>query len=121
MCSATRRSAASTKGLGGLWAYFGYTAGPKMLELVIAVSKHRRLPDGVLDEEWAKEAAELLEVGIRAMLVACTGAMTCYKLERLRTLRRRRARASEEETAKPRRVGRPPKNKTAAAMMNDLP
>jgi hypothetical protein len=85
-----------------LWAYFAYTAGPKMLELVMAVSQSRRLPDRALHDGAGAE----LEVGIRAMLLACSGAMTHYKLERLRTLRRRRKAASEEKI-RPKRATKP--------------
>jgi hypothetical protein len=93
-----------------------------MLELVMAVSEGRRLPDWALGEG---ADAEVLETGIWAVLLACTGAMTHHKLERLRTLRRRRASAREEETgpkqaSKRRRVGRPPKKRTAAVMTYDL-
>jgi formylglycine-generating enzyme required for sulfatase activity len=65
-----------------------------MLELVMAVSQSRRLPDRALHDGAGAE----LEVGIRAMLLACSGAMTHYKLERLRTLRRRRKAARRKNS-----------------------
>ena len=70
-----------------LWGYFAYAAGPKILELVMAVSLGRPLPDWALREAPCKAAAEGLRLGIKAMLLACTGAMTATKLRRLRTLR----------------------------------
>jgi hypothetical protein len=82
-----------------------------MLELVMAVSERRRLPDWALGEG---ADAEVLETGIWAVLLACTGAMTHHKLQRLRTLGRQRASVGEEEirpkqAATSRHDGRPPK------------
>jgi hypothetical protein len=71
-----------------LWAFFAYTAGPKMLEVVMSVSPCRPLP-GTAAPNGADE--ELLKLGTRAMLLLCTGTMTCHKLQRLQTLRRQRA------------------------------
>jgi hypothetical protein len=73
--------------LRGLWAYFGYAAGPRMLELVMAVSRGRPLPAWALNDASSRAASELLEIGVKAMLTACTGAMTASKLRKLIILR----------------------------------
>jgi hypothetical protein len=86
--------------LRGLWAYYGYTAGPKMLELVMAVSLRRSLPQWALREAPSKADAELLEIGVRAMLLASTGAMTRHKLRKLRTLRAQKAELRQKSSTK---------------------
>ena len=73
--------------LKGLWAHFGYSAGPRMLELVMAVSLGRRLPEWALREAPSAADVELLELRIRAMLIAETGPLTPAKLKKLRILR----------------------------------
>ena len=72
--------------LRGLWAYFGYAAGPRMLELVMAVSLGRPLPDWAVREAPDQAALDSLELAIRAMLMACSGAMTPSKLRKLRVI-----------------------------------
>ncbi len=84
-----------------LWAYFGYAAGPKVLELVMAVSRGRSLPDWALREAPSSAAAELLEIGIKVMLMACTGAMTPAKLRKLVVLRGQVADLSRRTVAWP--------------------
>jgi hypothetical protein len=66
-----------------LWAYFGYAAGPKMLELVMAVSLGRPLPDWAVREAPNGAALDSLELAIKAMLMACFGAITLRKLRKL--------------------------------------
>jgi hypothetical protein len=72
--------------LRSLWAYFGYAAGPKMLELVMSVSVGRPLPDWAVREAPNRAALDSLELAIKAMLMACFGAMTPSKLQKLRVI-----------------------------------
>jgi hypothetical protein len=72
--------------LKGLWAHFGYSAGPRMLELVMAVSLGRPLPEWALREAPSAADAELLRLRIRAMLIAQTGPLTPAKLRKLKVL-----------------------------------
>jgi hypothetical protein len=97
----------------GLWAYFAYTAGPKMLEIAMAVSRGRPLPDCAMRD---RASAEVLEFGARAMLLACTGTMTYHKLQRLGTLRRKRQEAARPtQAAKRDHTSRTPKKGNAAS------
>jgi hypothetical protein len=73
--------------LKGLWAHFGYSAGPRILELVMAVSLGRPLPDWALREAPSAADAELLELRISAMLIAEMGPLTPAKLKKLKVLR----------------------------------
>jgi hypothetical protein len=73
--------------LKGLWAHYGYSAGPRMLELVMAVSLGRPLPEWALREAPSAADAEVLELRIRAMLIAETGPLTAAKLRKLNVLR----------------------------------
>ena len=73
--------------LKGLWAHFGYSAGPRILELVMAVSLGRPLPEWALREAPSAADAELLELRIKAMLIAETGPLTPAKLKKLKVVR----------------------------------
>ncbi len=73
--------------LKGLWGYYGYAAGPRILELVMSVSLGRSLPDWALREAPNATDAQLLELGVKAMLMASTGALTPGKLRKLKVLR----------------------------------
>jgi hypothetical protein len=56
--------------LRGLWQYFGYTAGPKMLELVMAVTLDRRLPDWAIEEAPDPASIEQLRTSTKLAILA---------------------------------------------------
>ncbi len=56
--------------LRGLWQYFGFMAGPKMLELVMAVTLDRPLPDWVVAEAPNAAAIEHLRTSMKLAILA---------------------------------------------------
>jgi hypothetical protein len=69
-----------------LWGYFGYAAGPRFLELVLAVSQDRPLPAWAIRQAPDAAAAEQLVASLKLMLMASTGTLTLSRLRKLRVL-----------------------------------
>jgi len=74
------------KDLRGLWAYFGYAAGPKMLELVMAVSLGRLLPQWALEQAPSRADIDLMICSVKLTILASAGLLTPSKLRKLRIL-----------------------------------
>jgi hypothetical protein len=56
--------------LRGLWQYFAFMAGPKMLELVMAVTLDRPLPDWVVEEAPDPASIEQLRTSTKLAILA---------------------------------------------------
>jgi len=70
--------------LRGLWAYFGYEAGAKMLEIVMAVSQDRPLPAWVVEGAASPASVEQLVAATkRAILALNRSLVSAGKLQKL--------------------------------------
>jgi len=72
--------------LRGLWQYFGYSAGPKFLELVIAVSQDRPLPEWAVKEASSPVELEALRASTKLSILVETWSLDPRKLRQMQVL-----------------------------------
>jgi len=70
-----------------LWGYFGYAAGWRFLEIIMAVSQGRSLPAWAIDQAPDTASVERFTTVVKALIAVETGAFTLSRLRKLVVLR----------------------------------